>query len=117
MKTSNLIPAILFVLMISCISGISSYAANPAVASSDRIQKMIKEAVKYPEKAYKNSCCGTVDIVFTINDDGQINIKKMSTDNKEIADGVKDQLSKVCCKGIKSPYNQHYKVSFTFKLV
>jgi outer membrane biosynthesis protein TonB len=117
MKTSNLFPVILFILITFCISGLSSYAATPSVGPSDRIQKMIKESVKYPEKAYKNSCCGTVDVVFTINDDGQINIKKMSTDNKEIADGVKEQLSKVCCKGIKSPFNQHYKVSITFKLI
>jgi hypothetical protein len=56
-------------------------------------------------------------VLFTVNEDGTINIKKISTSDKVIADGVKEQLSKVCCKGIKTPFNQYYKVSITFKLV
>ena len=117
MKTSKVISALFIVLMIFCISGISSYAANPAPGPADRIQKMIKESIKYPEKAIRNGCCGTVDVTFTVNADGKINITKMSTETKEVYELVKEQLSNVCCKGIKAPFNQHYKVSITFKLI
>ena len=36
---------------------------------------------------------------------------------KEIYELVKEQLSGVCCKGIKIPFNQYYKVNITFKLI
>ncbi len=117
MKTSKFFSALFIVLMIFCISGLSSYAANPAPGPADRIQKMIKETIKYPEKAIRSGCCGTVDVTFTVDADGKINIRKMSTENKEIYEMVKQQLSSVCCKGIKTPFNQHYKVSITFKLI
>jgi outer membrane biosynthesis protein TonB len=117
MKTSKVISALFIVLMIFSISGMSSYAANPVPGPADRIQKMIKESIKYPEKAIRNGCCGTVDVTFTVDTDGKINIKKMSTENKDVYELVKQQLSSVCCKGIKTPFNQHYKVSITYKLI
>ena len=30
---------------------------------------------------------------------------------------VKEQLSTICCKGVKTPFNEHYRVTITFKLI
>jgi hypothetical protein len=107
----------LIVLMLLTISGNASYGVNPGPSSSDLIHKMIKESIKYPEQAYKKGCTGSVDVLFSINKEGKIDIDKLSTGDKEIAEGVKKQLSAVCCKGIKTPYDQHYWVTIRFKLI
>ena len=117
MKTLKIIPALLILLMFICLSGISSYAANPVATSSDNIHKMIKESVTYPEKALKNGCCGKVYVTFSLTEEGKIDIDEISTDNKEISNSVKEQLSNLCCKGINSPSYKHYSICITFKLI
>ena len=117
MKTTKVISTLFFATMFILLTGFSSYAIKPAIAPAEKIQKVIKEAVRYPVQAIKTGATGSVDVTFIVNDEGQIVIKHMSADSPEIAEGVKQQLSNVCCKGIKTPYNQYYKVTITFKLV
>jgi hypothetical protein len=117
MKTLKFIPALLIATMFILFTGFSSYAIKPAIAPAEHIQKVISESLKYPQQALRNANTGSVDVLFTINDDGQLVIKKMSTDNKEIAEDVRVQLSKICCKDIKTPFNQYYKVTISFKLI
>ena len=117
MKTVKVIQTLLFASMFLLLTGFSSYAAKPSAAPAEYIQKVIKENMKYPVQAIKNACTGTVDVTFKINDEGKIVIQKISTDSKEIADGVKEQLSNISYKNVKTPYNQYYKVTISFKLV
>jgi hypothetical protein len=117
MKTTKLIPTVLFATLFLLFTGFSSYAIKPAIAPAEKIHQVIKENLKYPAQAVKTGATGSVDVTFVINDDGQIVIKKMSCDCPEIADNVKEQLANICCKGIKTPYNQYYKVTISFKLV
>jgi len=118
MKTVKAISALLFTMMFVLLTGFSSYAIKPtAMAPAESIQKMIKESLKYPEEAIKTGTTGTVDVTFKINDEGQIVIRKITADSKVIADAVEDQLADICCKGIRTPYNQYYKVTITFKLI
>ena len=117
MKTIKLIRSFSLLLMIFCISVLSSFAAKPEIAAAVHIQKAIQENVKYPERAVKNCCTGSVDVTFTIDETGKINIKELSTDNKEIAEGVKAQLSKINCKEANAPSYQLYKVTISFKLI
>jgi outer membrane biosynthesis protein TonB len=117
MKTLRVLQITIFAALFIFLTGYSSYAIKPALAPAEHIQKVIKETLKYPEQAIKSGYTGSVDVTFTISDDGKIIVKKLSTDDKEIAANVKEQLSNICCKDIKSPYNQHYKVTITFKLV
>ena len=117
MKTTRFIPAILIATMILFLTGFSSYAIKPALAPAEHIQKIITENLKYPQQALKDAYTGSVDVLFKIDDKGQIVVKKISTDNRAIAENVKTQLANICCKDIKSPYNQYYKVTINFKLI
>ena len=117
MKTVKLTRTIFIILMLVCISGISSYAAEPILATADYLQKVIKEGVKYPEKAVKNCCTGSVDVYFAVNEDGTIKIEKTYAENPHVENMVKDQLSSICCKGVKVASFEHYKITITFKLV
>ena len=117
MKTLKLIRASIIILMVICISGISSYAIEPAITPAQHLQKVIKDGITYPAEAVKNCCTGTVAVYFTVDENGKIIIEKTIADNEHIAGMVKEQLSTICCKGVKTPYNEHYKVKITFKLV
>jgi len=58
-----------------------------------------------------------VDVVFKIGDDDQINIRSISSDNSDILQCVTEQLKKISFAGIEKPFNQHYSIRFTFKLI
>jgi len=117
MKTSKLISVLFLSLFFVSLCGYSSYAIKPALAPAEHIQKVIKESIKYPDDALRSGITGTVDVTFVVNDEGRIVIKNLSSDAKEIEKGVREQLTTLCCKGIKAPYNQYYKVTISFKLV
>jgi hypothetical protein len=117
MKTVKLIRTLFVILMVICLSGISSFAAEPLLAPSDHLQKVISEGIKYPEKAVKNCCTGTVTVYFQVNEDGTIKIEKTYAENPHVEKMVKDQLSSICCKGVKVASFEHYKITITFKLV
>jgi hypothetical protein len=117
MKKETFIRSLCVIILVLCISGISAYAGLPDVPPAIQLQSIIKENVKYPENAVKNSWTGTVDVTFKVDEKGNILIKKISTDNKEIAESVKGQLSKINCKDANAPFYQLYKVTISFKLV
>ena len=117
MKTTRIIPTLLLSLVFIFLTGFTSRVVNPLVSSADYIHEVIKENLKYPEAAIKNSYTGKVDVIFTIDKDGKINIKNTFADNPEIEKVVKEGLAAVCCKGIKTPYNEHYKITITFRII
>ena len=78
---------------------------------------MITKNLKYPKHALENSYTGSVEVLFKINDEGKIVVKTMSTENEEIAKSVTAQLENICCKDIKTPFNQYYRVTISFKLI
>ena len=99
------------------IAAISANAGKPAITPADHIQKIIKESIKYPEQAVKHCSTGTVDVFFTVDEQGKIKVEETYSDNLEIEKQIKKQLEEITCKGIKVPYNEHYKVTITFKLI
>jgi hypothetical protein len=117
MKTVKVIRTLSIILMVICISVVTSFAGKPEMAPALHIQKVIQENVKYTEDAVKNSSTGFVNVIFAIDESGKIDIKRMSTDNKEIADTVKAQLSKINYKDAKAPFYQLYKITISFKLI
>ena len=117
MKTTKLLSALLFSLMFLAFTGFTSRAGGPAMAPAENIQKMIKESLKYPAEAVRMGCTGTVDVIFTLSDDGKINIVKTLSECPEITKIVKEQLSTVCCKEIRVPFNTYYKITITYKLI
>jgi hypothetical protein len=117
MKTAKLIRTFFLILMVICISGISSFARQPEITPAQQIRKVIKEGIKYPEQAVKNCCTGKVDVYFTLDDQGKIKIEKTFAENEHVEKMVMDQLSNICCKGIKLSSREHYKVRITFMLI
>jgi outer membrane biosynthesis protein TonB len=78
---------------------------------------VIKENLKYPEKAVRNCCTGSVNVIFTIDEEGKIDIKNTFSDNPDVERIVREQLESICCKGIKTAYNEHFRITITFKII
>ncbi len=116
MKTTKVIPVILIAMVLAFTTSFQASALKPQIATPTYLQKVIKESIKYPENALKKSCCGEVDVIFSLNEDGTIRIRSMHADNADIEKGVKEQLAKISFKDVRPAFNQQYRVKITFKL-
>jgi len=114
MKTINVTRILAIALLLGFISIFSSYAASPAAISAKNIRQKFVQAVMNPEDQSNVPTSGEVEVLFTINDEGTVDIKKLKATNDEIATYVKDKISNVPCKDFVHPYNQYYKIKFRF---
>ena len=90
-----------------------AYAVKPAVQN---IREKMTESVKYPDFSFKTGY-GEVEIQFTLTPEGKIEIKKIKSTDAKLSEYVQEQVSKICCADVISPYQQHYKIKFRFRLV
>jgi hypothetical protein len=116
MKKRNVIRVFALAALLVAGSALGSYAEKPAILPAKDIHATLSECIKFPPSKAGVDVRGTADVVFII-DNGQIIVKSIKTENKDLADYLRSSMGKVCCKNIKSPMNQHYAVRFTFRLV
>ena len=115
MKTIKLNRIVLVVLLVGFISTFT-FAASPAAAASARnIRQKFVEAVQNPDDLINAPTTGQVEVLFTVNDDGTLNIKKLESDNDEAANYVKEKITSLNYSDSGNPYNQYYKVKFRFQ--
>ena len=115
MKTINITRILAIALLLGFISTFSSYAASPAVICAKNIRQKFVEAVMNPEDKSNVPTSGEVEILFTLNDEGTVDIKKIKATNDDVANYVEEKISNVPCKDFVHPYNQHYKIKFSFQ--
>jgi hypothetical protein len=113
MKTISKIAILLVIPALILLSSGMASAANPAAKC---IREVLKEAVKYPDCLMKKGSVGDVVVVFTLSDEGKIQVKSVKTSCPELAEYVKEKLSNTSCSEVISPYNQHYMVTFKFRM-
>jgi hypothetical protein len=120
MKAINLIRVFALILVIVSAAAFTSYAKKPntvlAPTTAATIHSTLESCLKFPDKGLKSDYEGTVDLVFLI-EDGKMVIEKLTSDNKELATYVKEELCKMNCKHIRSLTNQHYAVRLNFSLL
>ncbi|MDP4281445.1 MAG: hypothetical protein Q8867_04775 [Bacteroidota bacterium] len=113
MKVLNVIRMLALTFFLAFMSFQVSYAAKPA---SKCLRETLMGSVRYPDAIMKQSGVGSVEVTFIISDEGKILIKNIKTDNEELAEYVKDQLGCISCENLFGAYNQHYRITFRFKL-
>ena len=89
------------------------YAFTPPAKS---IREILIQNVPYPGYQAKNPANGEVEVVFTLSDEGKVQVKSIKGSSPYLENYVKEALSGICCTGVVSPYNQHYRVTFTFRM-
>lgn len=116
----NFIRPLFAAMLLVMITASVSFGGKTAVPAARDLNAVLKECIKYPPQAYAKCCEGTLTVRFVINEEGKIVVKSVKCDENaspEMVECIKKQLSELDVKNIKSPYNQHYQVKFTFKIV
>jgi len=116
MNITKLIKPLIFIILVF-VFALNSSAGKVRITPVKDVRQIIKESIKYPEFAWKNGYQGSVEVLFMIKPDGQLMVRKVFTDDKELATYIEKEFSRVCCSDLKMPVNQHFKVKLTFKLV
>lgn len=114
MKTINVTRILVIALLVGFISTFSSYAESPAAISAKNIRQKFVQAVMNPEDQSTVPTSGEAEVLFTINDKGNVDIVKLKGTNEETANYVKEKISNVSCQDFVHPYNQYYKIKFQF---
>lgn len=114
MKTINVTRILVIALLVGFISTFSSYAASPAAISAKNIRQKFVQAVMSPDDQSNVPTSGEVEVLFTLNNEGNVDIKKIKATNDDVANYVKEKISNILCKDFVHPYNQYYKIKFRF---
>jgi hypothetical protein len=101
-------------LLFGFISILSTYAASPAAIAAKNVRQKFVEAVMNAEDKSDLPTSGEVEVLFTITDEGTVDIKKLKSTNEEIEKYVKEKIISVPCNDFVHPFNQYYKVKFIF---
>lgn len=117
MKAINLTKMLILIAGMLFITTASTFAGKTAKAPERDIRSVIQETIKFPDLSHRDCCTGTVKVLFTVSEEGKINIKKIDSENTKIINQVKEQLSKISCSDLKCPTYQRYSIQITFKLV
>lgn len=115
MKTINVTRVFIIAVMVGFISTFSSYASSPAAVSAKNIRQKFVNAVMNPDDQTNTPTSGEVEVLFTVNDDGTVEIKKLKASNDDVAKYVKDKVTALTFNDFVHPYNQYYKVKFKFE--
>ena len=115
MKTINLTWIIVIALIIGFFSTFNANAAGPAAVTAKNIRQKFVQAVINPEDQSNVPTSGEVEVLFTLNDEGTIDIKNIKSTNEETANYVKEKISNIPCKDFVHPFNQYYKIKFRFE--
>lgn len=114
MKTINVTRVIIIALMIGFISAFTVNAASPAAVTAKKIRQKIAEVVLNPEDHDNIPASGSVVVLFTVSDEGKIEIKKLESNNDEAEKYVRNRISNIPCKDFVFPNHQLYTVKFLF---
>jgi hypothetical protein len=114
MKTINVTRIFVIALLMGVITSFSSFAASPAAVSAKNIRQKFVAAVMNPEDQSVVPASGTVEVLFTLDDEGNVVIKKIKGSNEDLEKYVTEKITSVPCKDFVHPYNQMYKIKFRF---
>jgi hypothetical protein len=117
MKKLLIISTILSILLFSRLCTITAMAKEPVKdypQHAKQVKQVLEETIKFPGCSMKHMNHGEAVVVFSIKDNGMIEIDEITANCKTLEKNLRDQLSGLYFKDVIHPYNQHYRVKFTF---
>jgi ribonuclease PH len=115
MKTNMITRIFMVALFAAIISAGTAYAASPAAIAAKNIRETLYQAVQAPEQDMNIPTSGDVEVLFSVNDQGKIDVKKLDASTDEASKYVKEKIAKVEVKDFVLPFTQYYKVKFSFR--
>lgn len=107
----------IFILTTLLILGGSSFAGKTIKDTAATIREAIQDQVKHPGyiKVQDELCCA--DILFTVTTEGKLLVKRILSNNEDLSDYLKEQLSLIKFTKLGSPLNQYYRIKLSFRLI
>jgi hypothetical protein len=120
MKTINVFKAFFTILLVGTILSLNTFGGNPSKDAREypyhakQVKQVLEQTVKFPDCGLKKGGHGEAVVIFSIADDGKIEIDGVSANCKELEKYIREQLTNLYFNDVIHPFNQHYKVKFTF---
>lgn len=114
MKTIKIARILIIALIAGFFPTYATYAKSPAAMAAMKVQQKISDVVQNLEDPGNTPTSGTVVIVFTINDQGKVEIKKIDSNNDEAENFVVNKINSVTYKNFVDPYHKLYRIKFRF---
>jgi hypothetical protein len=117
MKTVNFFKVLALVSIFIIVAAANTNAEKPAIKPAMDMHTTLSTNIHFPDVpfAHRSDFEGTADVTFMVSD-GKICVRSVESENAQLAEYLKKELCKVCCKNVKARVNQYYSVRFTFKL-
>ncbi len=92
----------------------ASAKTPPTIKNKTELDKAIRQVVKYTEDVKEKGACGTVEVIFQVNNHGKVEIKA-SEGNDILESHVCENLENL---NIENPelYGRFFTKKFTFKV-
>ncbi|MCX6243447.1 MAG: hypothetical protein NTU98_01975 [Bacteroidetes bacterium] len=116
MKTTMLTRTLMIALFLAILSA-TTYAAGPVALSAKNLRQKLVETFQQTENQPGFPTSGVVEILFTLSDDGKIEVEQFNATNDKIAGYVKKKIASVEMNDFFHPYNQHYRIKLTFSQI
>lgn len=88
---------------------------TPPTADAGSAAKTIREHIKFPNFNIYQAPEEKVNVVFTVNENGQVNLVIANTGNAILKKTIEDQFLKLTLKQLKA--NNAYSIQFNFKTI
>jgi hypothetical protein len=106
----------IIILMSGMFLSISAFATKgetPLTTDAGSASKMIREHLKFPNFTIYRAAEEKVNVVFTVNESGHVNLVVANTSNQVLRKSIEDQFSTLTLKQLKA--NNAYSIQFNFK--
>jgi hypothetical protein len=117
MKTIKVIISLFTIFLMGSILSMTTYAKDPVKEypnHAKQVKQILEETVKFPGCSMKKVSHGEAVVMFSISDQGMIQIEGVSANCEALEKNIKEQLTGLYFAGVIHPYDQHYRVKFTF---
>lgn len=113
MKINKLARVIILIMIFGIISVSQIFAAGPAAVTARNIREKIVDLI-YKGDLENLPSEGTVVVLFTVTDEGKIDIKKVKSTDNDAENFVVNKITSISAKDNVNPSHQVYRVKFQF---
>jgi hypothetical protein len=113
MKTNKITKIIILTMILGIISVSQIFAAGPAAVTARNIREKIVDLI-YNGDLENLPSEGTVVVLFTVTDEGKIEIKNVKSTDNDAENFVVNKITSISAKDNVNPSHQVYRVKFQF---
>jgi TonB family protein len=117
MKTKNILRLFLILIISGMFLSSPVIAGTPASECASTLWQKFQGTIRYPEFAYKQAIQGEVTVLFTVSENGKIIVKDIRSTDTELAEYIREVISRVQCPELANAGIYDFKVKFNFKLI